>query len=572
MKDMNESIHKSNYVLAMYDVRGKQNFIYRSTHIKEIIGGSDIIRTIFQREFYDAAKEYRNCGYMGDKDAEAIYDYHKHAGDQSDESGIREDEDFKFEKFEKRMKNSQYVGEVIYDGGGNFFILYKDEKSCKEITYLFTKKVIEKYVTLRVVCTYIGNLNPDRYHGTKDAPGDYERIYRQHRYTENEQLLTSPYGTLPIVQADYLTSMPLTCFGYRSFAEGKKVKLTTESAAKYARYEELRENHSTLNGVPIPDEKILDRMVTSKGEESLLAVIFMDGNNMGASVKKSLEGASGYDECVKRLRRFSAEIQSVFINEQADSFKAGSNEKMRLVIGAGDEVTVICNARDAYSVVKGYMEKLYNINRERECSEHIYSSCAGIAIFHSHAPYAEVYKIAEECCESAKSFMRDNEIQNICMMDYHYCQGAIGVSLKQIRRDEGTLYSTRPWLVADMRADEEKKNHIENKLVKREQIMKMVKLLNVFGRGNLKGLNAAARMGNSTFELEIHRIEAHLSAYQKRLLECCECDMKTDIYANIDQARKLIEDIAIVYDLWNDEWKKEMNWQEIVAKVENGGE
>ncbi len=569
---MSEVINKSNYVLAMYDVRGKQNFIYRSKHIKEIIGGSDIIRMIFQRELYDAAKEYRNSGYKGNKDAEAIYDYHKPSGKKSDESEVQEDVNFKFEEFKKRMESPQYVGEVVYDGGGNFFILYRNEKTCKTITYLFTRKVIEKYTTLRVVCTYIGELNPERYHGTKDDPGDYERIYRQHRYTENEQLLTSPYGTLPIVQADYLTSMPLTCFGYRSRAEGNKVKLTTESASKYARYEELNKNHCSLNGVPIPDEKILDKMVTSKGEESLLAVIYMDGNNMGASIEKSLEGASGYDECVTKLRRFSAKIQRVFINEQADSFNAGSGERMRLVIGAGDEVTIICNARDAYSVVKGYMEKLYSINQERESSEPIYSSCAGIAIFHSHAPYAEVYKIAEECCESAKSFMRENEIQNVCMMDYHYCQGAIGVSLKQIRRDERTLDSTRPWLVADMRADEEKTDHFENKLVRREQIMKMVKLLNVFGRGNLKSLNAAARMGKSTFELEIRRIEAHLSSYQKQLLEYGECDMKTDIYANVDYARKLIEDLAIVYDLWNDEWKKEMHWQEIVAKAENEGE
>ena len=91
-------INKSNYVLAMYDVRGKQNFIYRSTHIKEIIGGSDIIRTIFQRELYDAAKEYRNSGYNGNKDAEAIYDYHKPAGNKSDEIGVQEDVNFKLEE------------------------------------------------------------------------------------------------------------------------------------------------------------------------------------------------------------------------------------------------------------------------------------------------------------------------------------------------------------------------------------------------------------------------------------------------------------------------------------------
>lgn len=569
MKDMETSKYK--YVLAMYDVRGKQNFIYRSTHIKEIIGGSDIIRTIFQQELYSAAKEYRNTiNSQVDKEAEAIYDYHKTNANPD----ALEDVKFSFDMFTNRMSGLQYVGEIVYDGGGNFLILYRDKETCKEVTYRFTKKVIEKYSSLKVVCTYIENLNPEKYHGTKDDPGDYERLYARHRYTENEQLMTMPYGTLPIVQADYLTSMPLTCFDYRTGASKIKSKLTTESAAKYARYRELMKHHRKLNGMDIPDEVVLDKLVTNKGDESLLAVIYMDGNNMGASIQKRLEGVSDYDACVSTLREFSSEIQKVFIDEQADSFRAGSKEKMRLVIGAGDEVTVICNARDAYSVVKAYMEKLKSINSEGKTSGYVYSSCAGIAIFHSHAPYADVYRIAEECCESAKAVMKENEIQDICMLDYHYCQGAIGVSLKQIRKNENTSDCIRPWLITDMRTtDEIKKSSLfVSNTVQREQVIKMVKILNIFGRGNTKGLNFAAQRGNSAFELEIRRIEAHLSSYQKKLLEVSECNMKRDIYDDIDNARKLIEAIVIVYDLWNDEWKEEMNWKAIVAKAEGGGE
>lgn len=576
---MDASKQELKYVLAMYDVRGKQNFIYRSTHIKEIIGGSDIIRTIFQRELYDAAKEYRNeIGYQGDSAEEAIYDYHHHSTVGDAEVTVDGTEKFSFSAFQERMEKPQYVGEVVYDGGGNFFILYRSEDICKEITYRFTKKVIEKYISLRVVCTYVDNLNPDRYHGTEDNPGDYERLYKRHRFIENELLITLPYGTLPIVQADYLSSMPLSCFAYRSKAEKQKAKLTTESYAKYSRYEELQKNKSCLNGLTIPDEKILDKMVTQKGEESLLAVIYMDGNNMGASVEKCLAGKVSYDECVNQLRSFSAKIQKVFIDDQAESFSAGSNDRMRLVIGAGDEVTVICNSRDAYSVVKAYMEKLEEINTREKSDEnsfgYTFTSCAGIAIFHSHAPYAEAYRIAEECCESAKSFMRDNELQDVCMLDYHYCQGAIGVSLKQIRRDERTTDCSRPWLITDCRFNENAENNCftGTGFVTRENVLKMVKLLNIFGRSNTKGLNVAAQRGNSAFELEIRRIEAHMTSYQKRLLKESECSIQEDIYKDIDSARKLIEDIVIVYDLWSDEWQKEMKWQDIVAKAESEGE
>ena len=111
MKDMETSKYK--YVLAMYDVRGKQNFIYRSTHIKEIIGGSDIIRTIFQRELYSAAKEYRNTiNSQVDKEAEAIYDYPRPNANMNTIEEVK----FSFDMFMNRMSDPQYIGEIVYDG------------------------------------------------------------------------------------------------------------------------------------------------------------------------------------------------------------------------------------------------------------------------------------------------------------------------------------------------------------------------------------------------------------------------------------------------------------------------
>lgn len=469
---------------------------------------------------------------------------------------------------------SGYLGEIVYDGGGNFFILYRDAQTCREVTYRFTKKVIEKYASLKVICTYIENLNWDRYHGTKDAPGDYERLFKKHRYIENEQIVSMPYGSLPVVQADYLTSMPLTHFMKRTFADKNLSKLSTESAAKYTRYNEIKAEANKQKEYNLPDEKILDKMVTKKGEESLLAVIYIDGNNMGASVQRCLEGATGYDECVTRLRSFSGMIQKAFIDDQTPAFRAGSNDRMRLVIGAGDEVTIICNARDAYSVALEYLRNLKDLKGSDDRPEYQFTSCAGIAIFHSHAPYAEAYRIAEECCESGKKYMKAHpEItENVCMLDFHYCQGAIGVSLDEIRREENTINSSRPWLIvnksAPMDLSEDGSGVPDDGPVTQEQVMEMVKLLNVFGRSNLKGLNIASQKGASAFELEIRRIEAHMSTMQKRLLAASGCNIQKQIYDDIEKARILVEDIVIVYDLWNECWRKEIGWEEIVTRAE----
>ena len=44
----------SKFVLAMYDVRGKQDFIFRTNRIKEIVGASWIIRDIFRDYLFPA--------------------------------------------------------------------------------------------------------------------------------------------------------------------------------------------------------------------------------------------------------------------------------------------------------------------------------------------------------------------------------------------------------------------------------------------------------------------------------------------------------------------------------------
>ena len=44
-------------ILAMYDIRGKQDFIYKSNKIREIVGGSYLIRDCFDDCLFPAARD-----------------------------------------------------------------------------------------------------------------------------------------------------------------------------------------------------------------------------------------------------------------------------------------------------------------------------------------------------------------------------------------------------------------------------------------------------------------------------------------------------------------------------------
>ena len=42
----------------MYDVRGKQEYIFKTNKLKEIVGGSCIIRDCFKEYLFPSAEEY----------------------------------------------------------------------------------------------------------------------------------------------------------------------------------------------------------------------------------------------------------------------------------------------------------------------------------------------------------------------------------------------------------------------------------------------------------------------------------------------------------------------------------
>ena len=527
-----EEINKP--VLAMYDIRAKQDFIYKCNRLREIVGGSVLIRDCFKNYLYPKAEEISPKGIFHDEEVP-----------------------FTEEGFRLHIEEG-YIGEVIYEGGGNFFLLYKNEKIFQHVTYSFTKELMKDIGTLKVLGTCVLDVN------FSDFIGDRERLYAKHRINEGRESIIKPWGTLPIVQVDRRTFMPL--IDYEESIGNEKV--SKESKAKYKEYK--KESKIKENEI---GKKVLDEIVRKKGEDSLLAVIYIDGNNMGAQVAERCGKSKTYEECVKALRMFSKEIQKDYIDdrkEEIDSFLANKYKdngvnKRRLVIAAGDEINFICNAHDAFDCVKTYLNGL-----PKGCS-----ACAGIAIFHSHAPYSEVYRIAEQCCESGKKEMKKRKIKDACFVDFHYCQGAIGVSLEKIREIEGEQDCSRPWLIKInskqieeniekneclketcisrkyVQKNDNKEQKLDkfefdtNGLVNLEMVEKMKEILNQFGRSNVKALIEVAKKGTIELELELQRIWAHMSEKKKEKIDFCYLN-------NMDREmkRKLIYDMVTVYVIW----------------------
>ena len=516
-------------VLAIYDVRGKQEFIFRTNKLKEIVGGSWLIRDCFADYLFPAARE------IGEGTGKGLYYY-------KDETGkARPGSAFSRANFERHMEEG-YLGEVLYDGGGNFELLYRDEETFREVTYRFTAALMREIGTLHVqgTCVPADHFEEDNY------TEDIRRLFAKHRENRHLESVISPWSCLPIVQVDRATSQPLVVLPEEQWcrlqSREKQEKHSKESWMKLLKYrremDRLRrqpDRFSKAEGLIRRNVDEFDKMVTKKGEDSQLAVIYIDGNSLGAKVKECLGSSTGYEECIQRLRTFSGEIQSIYVEKGIEAVMGGGEkaQKHRIVVYAGDEVNFIVPARDAYACALRYLKAL----------PEGHSACAGIAVFHSHSPYAEAYRIAEECCESGKRTMKQRGLKEACLLDYHICQGATGVSLEQIREKENGVVISRPWLYS-VDASEEV---FAGDLTGIRDVEHLASLFNRLGRGNVKNLAELAKRSQAELNLDLWRIRAHQSEAER-------AGMKPD-WDWLDQMeesrkRSLIYDVVRSYDLW----------------------
>lgn len=548
----------SKYALAMYDVRGKQEYIFKTNKLKEIVGGSCIIRDCFREYLFPSAEEYmrrkakKEGMPLSDDAVCGIYNYNDSEKEPEYISEINKGKEFSQKAFERMMQDekcaARYAGEVVYEGGGNFFVLYKDKETCIEINKIFTRKLLKELYTLKVLCTYIELEN-----GLVNFIEDRKKLYEKHRISEAEESVICPVNTLPFVQVDEVTSLPLT-----KYNENTRKKVSTEAEAKLAKHLDV---YNEKYG-----EKDLDKLVTRKGEESLLAVVYIDGNNMGAKVQNVLGTETSYDQCVKKLRETSEFIQKNYVEDRIKDIDQMLEEKAkkgkkkagkRLVVFAGDEINLICNARDAYDIAKIYLKGLHQVSWKD--STEPCSACAGIAIFHSHAPYAQAYKIAEECCESGKTRMKklekarekEGKSKEVCYIDVHYCQKGIGMSLEDIREKEVGGLISKPWLL-----DMEDEKNTTSKMPEDITIMEIEKVVEALqmieSRTNVKDLAVAAKLSEGAFNLEMRRIYAHQSDedIKRRMKEIFVQEDREEFGQKYKKYRKMIYDIVIVYDLW----------------------
>ena len=467
-------------ILALYDLRSKQEYIYRTNKIREISGGSALLSAVYECFIEKAQKSgisFYNSG-----------DWHGKC--------------FSLDLF----KESDCDAEVVYIGGGNLMVIYKNEEIYRKANRLFSRMLLDETWTVSAIVSCVpvtGNFIKDR-----------SELYRQNAINKSTGSVSVPCSVLPFTQVDMQTYMPIV-----QKNKGKQESLSRESVCKLEACKKIDPN-DPLSAI------YLDDLAADKGRESILAIIYIDGNNMGAKLMQVLKDVENYDSCMNALRGFSEKTAHDFVETPIEAIekmllekqKAGiSYAKYRKVIAGGDEITLICNARIVPEILDVYFNTLDSENSGNY-------ACAGVALFHAHAPFADVYEIAEQCCESGKKASRKYE-SNANFIDFHYCRAGITNDMEIVREKQEKDLTARPY-----RVDEKHEGYSYPEFISFANVIKAI------GRSNIKELAATLIKGESYYRFEIERINSRFKGIH--------------IEPTDEKSKKMIFDIAQVYDLW----------------------
>ncbi len=494
-------------VLAQYTIRSKQEYIFRTNRMVEIAGASENISQSWNILF-----------------------------NQADEIGkklrrVSENIPFCMEEVKRLFDERKLNGIELFCGGGNDTVLYDSIETYLEVNKAFSRFLLENYpgmIPMAVACEYSG-----------DYDKDYANLMKQSDIEKNKMISGQSDFILPFSMMDRTTFQP-----YSDIINiaGSSVRVTDEAKAKRKTGLKIREQDETV--------KLLDDLITKKGEESLLAVVHADGNNMGSKISEMLTDKKDYDSCVNVMREFTADTAKAFGKSGLDAmqkcqqqlkedYKDKYDEKaffFRKIIADGDDMTFVCNARFVMDYVRAYLEAVQNYNNKGE-KEWRYSSCAGICIFHSHYPFARAYSLAEQACESAKKNVHGECIKEESWVDFHYIHNGVGGDLEQIREHQGvTGCMARPWRI-DIKANTDRKNY--NTLRILTDIMKE----NGVSRSDIKIIGSEMEGSYSYGKFELNRVYGHHRNLENKIKQKLKIDKEEDLLP-------IIYDLSEVYDLW----------------------
>jgi hypothetical protein len=422
-------------VLTAIDLLGIQKFVFGSNRLRDVVGASALVT--------------RACSWEGD-------------------SPLRETPE----------------AARLVAAGGNAVRVFAEVRDAQAFAGRYTRWLYDHAPGLDAVVVHRAFEDGDLAVGLGAIQVDLARA-------KTERAPSATLLGISVTESCHETGLPAVDLDRVGSGDPAPVSRATLAAREAFRRERAREREITRftrPGLTLPRE--LDQLGRTRGDTSLLGVVHVDGNRVGANLTKWLRAcveaglpddalraqyvalSRGLDGLAARamtavLRRVEAAVQR---NEHGDAVIVGTPYELgfeltapdrddaedggaaevcapvRPILVGGDDLTFVCDGRLALDLAETALEVF-----ARGEIPHLpgrVTASAGVAIVRSHAPFYRAYALAEGLCRQAKRMLNDTRRFEDCALDWHLGATRPGEDVASIRerqyRDGDHELTTRP--------------------------------------------------------------------------------------------------------------------------------
>lgn len=411
------------FTLLAVDTPSIQSYIFGSNRLKENLGASYLVRQATENWAFEALNHAAGKNNLNDGEL--------------DRSAQIEDGDLDTE--------------ILYAGGGNFVVLFRDEAAARSFTHELSRRALTEAPGLRL------DIYQEPFIWTGTGLGRaVGQLLQNMKKARGKKASSVPLMGLGVTVMCQSTALPAVAIddGDPVSAEVLAKRRAAEREANYW----LRSELPPGEGYVYPLD--LDELGRSKGERSYIAVVHADGNGMGTLIRKIGEEQDNRTY-IQRMRAFSKNVKSISkaamkaviatitkktlqgtrlsgTRTVSDlEFVTDDNKELvlpiRPIVFGGDDTTFVCDGRIGLALAVEYLQAF-----EREAQQHSLdlSACAGIAIVKSRYPFARAYQLSEDLCDEAKKFRRQHFKDGGGALDWHFTSGGLYDALEHMRARE----------------------------------------------------------------------------------------------------------------------------------------
>lgn len=381
------------YILSKFDVSGIQSYIFATNRLRENVGASCQVTRILEEFLSEAIME---------------------------ETVSQQEYALEWKKKDSLLilKRESVKAEIIYIGGGNAMVLFRNKQIFEKVCHNLGMKVAKKCQGIYLAAAYVQT-------PLQNFKEDMKELGRKLAENKAHTIRQPIYSPFPVVEQDNSNHQPITrCYVYKKDEENTEASYIIENMTemqyqKWMSYQWSRKNrdeklYPVLNQVGNYDYPVdMEHLCDGHGGNSYIAVVHIDGNGMGRQILEVLYANEEYTKAVGVLREKSEEISHIFRNtykavllklcKHTELLKKVNQGKvllpLRPIVLDGDDFTFLCTAELAVPIAAGFLTEL---SKSQEGSNRKITACAGIAFVHSHFPFNEAYRIAEDMCSKAK--------------------------------------------------------------------------------------------------------------------------------------------------------------------------